>query len=130
MNECKQCSKELTGRKQYCNDACRMAFSRNPNKPNIEPEQIMSQPEQISQPEHEQPEQSQSEQQPEQPSLEHYHANPTMYATRANPHLLNWGQPMSMHALDKAKLKANRVSIPGDWDYTQTIQCKEVSNVA
>ncbi len=40
-----------------------------------------------------------------------------MYATRANPETLNWGAWM-----DKAQLKqngktANRVTLPGDWEY-------------
>lgn len=51
MDKCKQCSKELTGKRQYCNDACRMAYKRSQPE---QPEQ--SQPEQI-QPEHEQSEQ-------------------------------------------------------------------------
>lgn len=48
MSRCKSCNESVTGKKQYCNDACRMAFGRR-------------QPEQISQPEHEQPEQMQPE---------------------------------------------------------------------
>ena len=44
--KCKQCSKKLTGKKKYCNDACRMAFvRRKPEQPeHAQPEQI--QPEQ------------------------------------------------------------------------------------
>ena len=33
---CKNCGKEIEGKKTYCDDACRMAFKRNPNK---QPEQ-------------------------------------------------------------------------------------------
>jgi hypothetical protein len=51
-------------------------------------------------------------------SLEHYQANPDQYAARTNPELLDWGKPMTLNELNKAKLKANRVTIPGDWDYT------------
>ena len=47
-----------------------------------------------------------------------------MYATRTNPDLLNYGKPMTPHQLEKAGLKANRVPIPGDWDYKGV--CKQV----
>ena len=88
--QCKQCNTELTGKKVYCNDACRMAYARNPNKVDAQPEH---EPEQM-QPEHEQA------------------------ATRTNPANLNYGKPMSMHQLERAGLKANRVPIPGDADYS------------
>jgi len=39
------------------------------------------------------------------------------YATRTNPELLNHGPYMTSAGLDKAGLKANRVPIPGDYDY-------------
>jgi len=46
MNKCKQCGVELTGKKTYCNDACRMAFKRTTRtQPEQEPEQ-KDQPEQ------------------------------------------------------------------------------------
>ena len=51
------------------------------------------------------------------PTLQHYQANPTMYAARTNPEAINWGKPLSLWGLEKAGFKANRVSIPGDWDY-------------
>lgn len=50
-------------------------------------------------------------------TLEHYEANPDMYATRANPHRLNWGPRMNMNELNTAGKAANRVPIPGDHDY-------------
>ncbi len=50
-------------------------------------------------------------------TLEHYHSNPEMYATRTNPDRLNWGKSMTGDQLEQAGLKANRVPIPGDWDY-------------
>jgi len=43
--------------------------------------------------------------------------NTGYYAARTNPGLLNWGEPMSLNELKTARLKANRVPIPGDWDY-------------
>ncbi len=39
------------------------------------------------------------------------------YAVRAAPELLNWGVPMSSTELKIAGLTANRVTLPGDWDY-------------
>ncbi len=51
-------------------------------------------------------------------SLEDYYdASTGEYAKRAIPELLNWGPWMIMAALEQAGLKANRVPIPGDWDY-------------
>ena len=50
-------------------------------------------------------------------SLEHYQNNPDKYITRQEPERLNWGRWMGVHELEANKLKANRVSIPGDWDY-------------
>ena len=49
--------------------------------------------------------------------LEHYYANPDMYAHRAHPDELNWGKWMNSHELEQAGIRANRVPIPGDWDY-------------
>ncbi len=49
--------------------------------------------------------------------LEHYYANPDRYAPRAMPDKLNWGPWLDTAQLEQAGLKANRVTIPGDWDY-------------
>lgn len=49
--------------------------------------------------------------------LEHYHGNPAKYVKRVCPELLNWGLWMNSTQLEQAGLKANRVAIPGDWDY-------------
>ncbi len=46
-----------------------------------------------------------------------YHLNQQDYASRAIPDRLNWGPWMNSTQLEQAGLKANRVSIPGDWDY-------------
>lgn len=46
--------------------------------------------------------------------------NTGRYAHRTNPDLLNWGKWMTKDELAKAGLKANRVTIPGDWDYEGT----------
>jgi hypothetical protein len=58
-----------------------------------------------------------AEQQPEQMALDHYYANPDLYVTRTEPERLNWSAPMSAMELEQNGLKANRVTIPGDWDY-------------
>ena len=39
------------------------------------------------------------------------------YHPRNHPERLNWGEHMTRLELDAAGLKANRVPIPGDWDY-------------
>ncbi|MCK5610242.1 hypothetical protein KAR91_50685 [Candidatus Pacearchaeota archaeon] len=39
------------------------------------------------------------------------------YHPRTHPHLMNWGKHMNVQELESAGLKANRVPIPGDWDY-------------
>ncbi len=49
--------------------------------------------------------------------LADYHANPDKYVPRLEPEKLNWGPWMNMVELEAAGLKANRVPIPGDWDY-------------
>ena len=53
------------------------------------------------------------------PTLAHYHARPDLYITRREPDKLNWGAWMDSNELSKAGLKANRVAIPGDWDFKE-----------
>ncbi len=51
-------------------------------------------------------------------TLEHYERNAQMYAKRNAPELLNWGPWLNARQLqDCAPFRANRVPIPGDWDY-------------
>ena len=47
----------------------------------------------------------------------HYTSNPDMYIERCEPDKLNWGKWMNRVELERYSFKANRVSIPGDWDY-------------
>lgn len=54
--------------------------------------------------------------------LDDYLSRPEAYATRAHPELLNWGEWMNSTDLEQAGLKANRVTIPGDWDYEGVVQ--------
>lgn len=60
--ECKACSKDLTGKRTYCDDACRMAFKRHGSL-NESMEAMGWQPEQ---PEQNEPEQTNPNTQPEQ----------------------------------------------------------------
>ena len=53
----------------------------------------------------------------EMASLSHYECFGKLYATRTAPEKLNWVPWMSESELSKARLVANRVSIPGDFDY-------------
>lgn len=39
-NTCLNCGKQIGSRAKYCSDKCRMAYARNPNKQDAEPEQI------------------------------------------------------------------------------------------
>lgn len=111
--KCKHCDGPVAGKKLYCDDACRMAFNRAQTE-----QQTAPQPEQSSnQPEQTQPEQPTRTEQESGPSIGHYNANPSKYAPRTNPHLLNWGKWMSGESLAHFGLVANRVPIPGDWDY-------------
>lgn len=43
------------------------------------------------------------------------------YHPRTNPQCINWGEPMTGSELKAAGLVANRVSIPGDWDYAGVV---------
>ena len=54
-------------------------------------------------------------------SFEDYETNPGDYAVRENPGHLNWGDPMNYHELQVSEFKANRVTLPGDWDYVGVV---------
>ena len=126
--KCMNCGNELTGKKRaHCSDRCRMALKRKAEqKAKAEHEQ--------TQPEQPKPNELNplaecfhpidltpavlDEIRPDQPGgLERYYATPNMYAERKHAELLNWGKWMDTADLELHKLKANRVSIPGDWDY-------------
>jgi hypothetical protein len=102
MSECKVCGKECRG--QTCSGSCRAKLSRQSQG------KAHAHAQQAHEPEAHAPKRT--------ASLEHYYANPNQYATRTNPEALNWGKPMSLNQLRAANIKANRVTIPGDWDYT------------
>ncbi len=102
MNEiCKNagCTTGLTGRqKTFCSNKCRMASTRA----NKTPEDSLG---------------SSNSNEIVHATLEHYRANSDLYIERTDPDKLNWGKYMTYHQLQEAGLKANRVSIPGDWDF-------------
>ncbi len=105
--KCKNCDNELTGRQRnHCSDRCRKALSRT-NKSDISKSDtkvgqarsgVRTFPTHIK-------------------HLEFYLDNPDKFATRTNPEKLNWGPYMTAEQLAESGFKANRVSIPGDWDY-------------
>ena len=44
---------------------------------------------------------------------------PKRYHRRFDPERLNWDKPLNAPQLKQAGLRANRVSIPGDWDFVE-----------
>jgi hypothetical protein len=102
MNRCKQCNSEYEPKRatsQYCSPSCRVKAGRVSvtDQPGVSVTEVsVTQPESLS----------------------------VTIATRTNPDQLNYGKPLSLHELNKAGLKANRVPIPGDHDYTGV--CKKV----
>ena len=46
---------------------------------------------------------------------------PKIYRRRYEPERLNWGEPLSRDELEQAGFRANRVPIPGDFDYTPEV---------
>ena len=105
----KECDNEVTGKALYCSGACRSKASRASVSPTVS--QVT-----VSLPRYDTVE----------PiahvtslpvGLAHYYGNQDKYIPRACPELLNWGPWMNSTQLEQAELKANRVTIPGDWDY-------------
>ena len=91
--KCVNCGKEAEGRSKYCSATCKTIYNRNKNRntksvtPNRNSETVT--PDQLQ----------------------------AARDRRTNPDLLNWGDPMTSAELHDAGLRANRVPIPGDWDY-------------
>ena len=97
--KCKQCGIEYESKRstsRYCSAKCRkLAFQRN-GKVSVPDER---------------------RHRTRTPSIDDYREHPHDYVQRREPDQLNWGEWMDSHQLEQAGLKANRVSIPGDWDY-------------
>jgi len=122
MNE--KCDNELSGRQRsFCSDRCRKAVSRT--NTSGEPGQTVN-PDKVGQGVQFREECVTCENMVDengvaaceervsyQPAL----CSPDRYASRTNPEKLNWGEVMSSAELANAGLKANRVPIPGDFDY-------------
>ena len=108
---CKHCQGPVQGKQTYCSPKCRKAASRAncDTKPastvtnaSVTDDRLVYQvrdPNKIVS------------------SLDHYKQNPELYATRTDPDKLNWTGWMNPCQLKANHLTANRVAIPGDWDY-------------
>ena len=111
MKQCKRdgCDNVVEGKAVWCGDACRKKSSRIQVGHNDKSDTIKSDiPKSDTQVGHITP-----------ATLDDYHdPDGRNYAARTNPELLNWDKPMTLSQLNSAGLKANRVSIPGDWDYS------------
>lgn len=99
------CIEPVAGKQQYCSGKCRTAHSRATVTPKPAPTVTIGG---VTNPE------------PVTVSLDHYRANSSMYATRAEPDKLNWDGWMNPCQLKYNHLTANRVPIPGDWDFSET----------
>lgn len=95
--KCLNCDKPVTGKSKYCSGACRTAWSRKSVTPN---------------------ETVTAESVTKVASLEDYQGHPEDYARRTNAVILNWGPWLNREQLERSDYIANRVTIPGDWDYS------------
>jgi hypothetical protein len=118
MNKCKVCGIDCNG--NTCSGSCRAKLSRRTRtEPSARSEahavkrtvSVTDAPERYS------PDDEPAFDVVLEGSLSHYQSNPDMYVTRLEPVRLNWDTWMDLGELNSNKLKANRVSIPGDWDY-------------
>ena len=100
------CDEPVQGKASYCSGKCRTAHSRASVTPTVTNGSV-TEPVDVT---------------VDRPGLSHYNSNPSKYAPRTNPHLLNWGKWMSGESLAHFGLVANRVPIPGDWDYVGKAQ--------
>ena len=57
------------------------------------------------------------EQQTRTASYQDYLDHPEDYAKRTDASVLNWGDGLTAKQLGTSPFKANRVTLPGDWDY-------------
>ena len=106
------CSSEAAGRSKYCSDACKVAFNRNKKRPATVTNETVT------------PNRNTTR----TASYQDYIDNLQDYAQRADAGRLNWGERMDQEQLKAAGLKANRISIPGDWDYVGC--CVNIDGVA
>ncbi len=110
------CSKEAQGKSKYCSPSCKVAYNRNKGKSietnrNNEAGPVQNDEVVID-----------ANSNLMVISLEHYLANviiegQTSYAERTHPEKLNWGPRMDTADLASSPYLANRVPIPGDFDY-------------
>ena len=103
------CNNEATGKSAFCGKSCRAQHSRrNKSSATSEAQQLINQADEVIR----------DCESLKPPTLADYNdPDGRKYATRANPQLLNWGPTMRLGELKASGLVANRVTIPGDWDY-------------
>lgn len=109
------CQAELTGRQRaYCSDKCRKAQSRTDTTHEDGPGSTNA-----DKPGHNYPLNADTcpTLNPDTPTRTNRIGPDVYYWPRPNTERLNWGEYMTAAELDQAGLKANRVTIPGDWDY-------------
>ena len=101
MKVCKRdgCTNEAVGKSEYCSRSCRRKMQVTSEVTSEVTTLPTDQSEIVA-------------------SEEHYLANPDMYAKRNNPYGMNWGKPMGVKTLHRHGFRLNRVTIPGDWDYS------------
>ncbi|MCK5017523.1 MAG: hypothetical protein KAS32_10690 [Candidatus Peribacteraceae bacterium] len=114
MIKCTVCGKEMNGRGKTCSSKCRKILSRSVTESVTTVTQSVTKPtvtkcDRVSVTSwtvtgHE-------------AGLQHYLNHPDMYYPRKEPDKLNWGPHMTATQLHNSKFKANRVAIPGDYDY-------------
>ncbi len=119
MNRCKneQCNNDCKGSSAYCSDSCRTIYNRNkrntatgtPTGTNTIETGVIA---------------KRATSDTNQTDIDSICMT---YAERANPDTLNTGDHMTAHQLKQAGLKANRVPIPGDHDYSGV--CEQVGGV-
>ena len=121
---CAECGNEVEQAgnrpKRFCSDKCKQAAYRNKRNAPTVTDSIVTPPEPVTAG---QPRSGVIKSDSTLRDEAYYLDNPTpkqmidARARRTNPDKLNWGQWMTPDQLHAAGLIANRVPIPGDWDY-------------
>lgn len=138
MSLCKNgCGREAVGRSMYCSPSCKVAYNRNKTNPietnrNIGKDGLRGVGVSEATIESLDAYPSAFEAKPDKTltialcrsedlggflGLSHYKENPDKYAPRDKPEKLNWGPWMDLADLTGSPFVANRVPIPGDFDY-------------
>jgi len=124
-NTCKQCNSDYEAKRAtslYCSSKCRVKAGRLSVTDDSALEPVSVTNEELSVTKVSVTELSVTDVSPSTPS-EPEAADSRHYATRTNPDTLNTGEWMTSDELHQAGLKANRMPIPGDHDYTGACEC-------